>query len=123
MDMTPKIPDPVHPITVEANDRTVTARLAGKVIAKSERTLNLREATYPKVIYFPQQDCDVSLFVKSDHTTFCPYKGECSYFSIPIGGDRSLNAIWSYENPYESVRKIAGYLAFYPNRIDSLTEN
>ncbi len=54
------------------------------------------------------------------HQTYCPYKGECSYFSIPLGGDRATNAVWSYEAPYEAVSAIEGHLAFYPSRVDSI---
>jgi uncharacterized protein (DUF427 family) len=59
---------------------------------------------------------------RTEHTTYCPYKGDCSYYSIPAGGSRSINAVWSYEKPYASVAKIERHLAFYPNRVDSFEE-
>ena len=64
----------------------------------------------------------MSLLERTDHATYCPYKGECAYYSIPIGGDRALNAVWSYEMPFPAVGQIKDHLAFYPNRVDSIEE-
>jgi uncharacterized protein (DUF427 family) len=64
----------------------------------------------------------MALLEPTDHTTYCPYKGDCSYFSIPLGGERSVNAVWSYEAPYTAVAPIRDYLAFYPNRVDAIEE-
>jgi uncharacterized protein (DUF427 family) len=52
--------------------------------------------------------------------TYCPYKGDCTYYSIPIGGSKSEYAVWTYEKPYEGVASIKEYLAFYPSRIDAI---
>ncbi len=62
----------------------------------------------------------MSLLVRSEHYTYCPYKGDCSYYSIPIGGSKSDNAVWTYETPYEAVAEIKDYLAFYLSRVDAL---
>jgi len=78
----------------------------------------LREASYPPVDYIPRKDVDMSLLQRTDHSTYCPYKGQCSYYSIPSGGERSVNAVWTYEEPYPAVALIAGYVAFYPNRVE-----
>ncbi|TCV74297.1 uncharacterized protein (DUF427 family) [Neorhizobium sp. R1-B] len=117
-----KIPGPDHPITVEHNPSRVVVRLGGKVVADSVNSLTLQEASYPPVHYIPRRDVDMSLLEKSDHESYCPYKGEASYFSIPQGGERSRNAVWSYEKPYEAVSAIREYLAFYPDRVDSVEE-
>ncbi|ESQ84010.1 hypothetical protein AEAC466_09705 [Asticcacaulis sp. AC466] len=117
-----KIPSADHPITITPNGHHVTVTVAGRVIAETDRALNLQEASYPAVIYIPRADTDMSQLTGTDHTTYCPYKGDCSYFSIPAGGDKAVNAVWSYEHPYPSVSDIAGYLAFYPDRIDALVE-
>jgi uncharacterized protein (DUF427 family) len=90
------------------------------VIADTRAALTLREATYAPTQCLPRSDVDVALLERSDHVTYCPYKGECSYFSIPIGGKRSVNAVWSYEAPYPAVANIAGYVAFYRERIEAL---
>jgi uncharacterized protein (DUF427 family) len=98
-------------------------RLGDKVIADTNRALTLREAGYPAVQYLPREDADLSALVRTDHATYCPYKGEASYFSIPSGGERSVNAIWTYESPYDSVAQIKGHLAFYPDRVDAIDQS
>src|ERR1700691_3411517 len=95
-----KIPGPDHPITIARNPRRVVVTLAGKVIADTAEALTLREASYPAVQYIPRRDVDMALLERSATQTYCPYKGEASYFSIPSGGRRSLDAIWTYERPY-----------------------
>ena len=82
----------------------------------------MHEAAYPAVQYIPRKDVDMALLDRTDHTTYCPYKGDCSYYSIPLGGERSVNAVWSYEAPYAAVAPIKDYLAFYPNRVDAIEE-
>ncbi|MGC1363813.1 MAG: DUF427 domain-containing protein [Silvibacterium sp.] len=62
----------------------------------------------------------MSLLVSTEHYTYCPYKGDCSYYSIPIGGSQSEIAVWTYERPHEAVASIGEYLAFYPSRVDSI---
>jgi uncharacterized protein (DUF427 family) len=84
--------------------------------------LTLREANYPAVVYVPRKDIDMTLLERTDHATYCPYKGDCAYFSIPAGGERAVNAVWTYENPYETVARIRDHLAFYPDRVDAIDE-
>ncbi len=116
-----KIPGPDHPISIEANPARVIVKVAGKVIADTRDALTLREASYPPVQYIPIRDVAMAELKPSEHTSHCPYKGDASYYSIPAGGDRSLNAVWTYEAPYEAVAQIEDYLAFYPDRVDELT--
>ena len=117
---TVKIPGPDHPITIEADGAHVVVRLGDRVIADTLHALSLREAAYPAVHYIPRQDVDLSLLQRTDHSTYCPYKGECAYFSIPSGGERSVNAVWTYESPYDAVAVIKDHLAFYPDRVDAI---
>ncbi|HEX4028625.1 MAG TPA: DUF427 domain-containing protein [Rhizomicrobium sp.] len=117
-----KIPGPDHPITIAANAKRVVVKLAGQVIADTMRAVTLKEANYPAVQYIPREDARMDLLERSASHTYCPYKGEASYFSIPSGGERSVDAIWSYEDPYAAVAAIKGHLAFYPDRIDSIEE-
>ena len=120
---TVKIPGPDHPITIEPNPGRVTVTLAGKIIADTTAALILREAAYPAVHYIPLKDVDPTLIERTQHSSYCPYKGEASYYSIPLGGERSLNAIWSYEAPYAAVAAIKDHVAFYPDRVDSIEEH
>jgi uncharacterized protein (DUF427 family) len=115
-------PGPDHPITVEPNAARIVVSLAGRVIADTRAALTLREASYPPVLYIPRQDVDMSLLERTDHATYCSYKGDCAYYSIPAGGARSANAVWTYEAPYEAVAAIRDHLAFYSDRVDAIEE-
>jgi len=95
--------------------------VSGKVIADTRDALILREASYPAVQYIPRRDVDMAALTRSEHTTYCPYKGDASYYSIPAGGDRSLNAVWTYENPFEAIAQIKDYVAFYADRVDEIS--
>jgi uncharacterized protein (DUF427 family) len=117
-----KIPGPDHPISIEPNPDRIRVTLGGRIIADTRAALTLREANYPAVQYIPRGDVDMSLLERTDHATYCPYKGECSYYSIPAGGSRSTNAVWSYEAPYDAVAAIKDHLAFYPDRVDGIEE-
>jgi uncharacterized protein (DUF427 family) len=117
---TMKLPGSDHPITLESSHSRVVVSTAARTIAESRNALILREANYPPVLYIPREDADMSLLLRTDHSTYCPYKGDCSYYSIPLGGAKSINAVWTYEKPYAAVASIAGHLAFYRERIDSM---
>jgi uncharacterized protein (DUF427 family) len=98
----------------------VIVSIAGQVIADTRDALTLRESTYPPVQYIPLKDVDMSLLEPTDHSTYCPYKGDCAYYSIPIGGDKSVNAVWTYEVPFAAVAEIRDHFAFYPDRVDEI---
>ena len=115
-----KIPGPDHPITVEKNPDRVVVKVAGQVIADSRDALSLQEASYPAVQYIPRKDVDLTQLERTDNETYCPYKGDASYFSIIPGGEKTVNAVWTYENPYAPVADIRDHLAFYPDRVDSI---
>jgi uncharacterized protein (DUF427 family) len=117
-----KIPGPDHPITIEANPDRVVVTLGGQSIADTTAALTLREAAYSAVQYIPRRDVDMAALVRSDHTTYCPYKGEASYFSVPAGGDRSVNAVSTYETPFPAMAAIKDYVSFYPDRVDAIEE-
>jgi uncharacterized protein (DUF427 family) len=117
-----KIPGPDHPIAIERNPNRVVVRVAGRVVADTSDALTLREASYPAVQYVPRKDVNMMLLERTEHATYCPYKGDCAYFSVPLGGNRSTNAVWTYEAPYEAVSPIKDHLAFYPDRVDAIEE-
>jgi uncharacterized protein (DUF427 family) len=117
-----KVPGPDHPITIERNPNRVVVSAGGRVVADTQDALTLREASYQPVQYIPRKDVDMALLVRTDHATYCPYKGDCAYFSIPLGDERATNAVWSYEAPYAAVAVIKDHLAFYPDRVDSIDE-
>src|SRR5690348_3124029 len=115
-----RIPGPDHPITISPAEGKVRVTVAGRIVAESTRALRLEENGYPAIYYLPRNDVDMSLLVPTTHYTYCPYKGDCNYFSIPIGGSKSENAVWTYDNPFEAVASMKEYLAFYPSRIDAI---
>jgi uncharacterized protein (DUF427 family) len=117
-----KIPGPDHPITIASHPTRVVVSVAGHVVADSREALNLREASYPVVLYIPRKDVDMTLLQRTDNSTYCPYKGDASYYSIPVGGERSVNAIWTYEAPHDAVAIIKDHVAFYPDRVDAIEE-
>src|SRR6266481_6071468 len=117
-----KIPGPDHPITIERNPSRVVVIVAGRIVADTTEALTLREASYPAVQYIPRKDVDMALLQRTDHATYCPYKGDCAYYGIPLGGERSANAVWTYEAPFAAVAEIKDHVAFYPNRVDAIEE-
>ena len=115
-----KLPGPDHPITVEKNPDRVVVTVAGKVIADTRDALSLQESSYPAVQYIPREDVDFSQLERTEHETYCPYKGDASYYSIIPAGERGENAVWTYEQPYAAVSDIREHVAFYPDRVDSI---
>jgi uncharacterized protein (DUF427 family) len=117
-----KIPGADHPIAITPNPSRVIVSVAGRVIADTREAMTLREGSYPAVQYIPRKDVDMALLERTDHATYCPYKGDCAYYSIPLGGLRSANAVWTYEQPFAAVAAIKDHLAFYPDRVDAIEE-
>lgn len=117
-----KIPNADHPITIESNPHRVVVTVAGRIVADTHDALTLREANYPAVQYIPRKDVDVAMLERTDHGSYCPYKGEASYYSVSAGGEAALNAVWTYEQPYPAVGAIKDHVAFYPDRVDSIEE-
>lgn len=120
MNKTMKLPGPDHPIAITPESRRVTVTVGGAVIADSVRALSLKEASYPAVLYIPREDVRMEQLARTEHTTYCPCKGDCAYYSIPSGGERGVNAVWTYEHPFPAAAQIASCLAFYPDRVDAI---
>ena len=116
------LPGPRHPITVDAASVWVVGRVAGQVIADTRWALTLREADHPTVHYIPREDVDMTLLRRTSQESYCPFKGGAAYYSIPLAGEGGLDAVWTYEEPYEAVSAIKNHLAFYTNRMASVEE-
>lgn len=116
-------PGPTHPITINSSGKRIRVRFGGKLVADTTRALTLKEANYPPVYYVPRSDADMSLLKATDHATYCPYKGDASYFTIAADEREAVNAVWSYEHPFPAVAEIKSYLAFYPSRVDAIEES
>ncbi|XVU20810.1 DUF427 domain-containing protein [Actinoplanes sp. CA-054009] len=113
-------PGPDHPITITPNPAHIVVTVAGQVVADTRSALTLQESTYPPVAYIPLGDVDQSLLEDSATESYCPYKGDASYYSIPAGGEKSVDAIWVYRDPRPAVAEIKDHVAFYPDRVDSI---
>jgi uncharacterized protein (DUF427 family) len=116
-------PGPDHPITLERSSSHVIVRNDSAVIADTSRALEMREASYPAVLYIPIDDVDRGLLRRSEHRTWCPYKSEASYYDI-IGGDGTdLTAVaWYYDDPFPAVAEIKDHVAFYADRVTVTAE-
>jgi uncharacterized protein (DUF427 family) len=112
-----KLPGPDHPITITANPKRVRISAAGVILADTTRALTLKEASYPAVQYIPREDASMELLSRTERTTHCPYKGDANYFSVTADGKALDNAAWTYEAPFPAMAEIAGYLAFYPDKV------
>jgi uncharacterized protein (DUF427 family) len=117
---TVKVPGPDHPISIETNSSRVVVRVGGRVIADTHDALVLHEANYPAVQYIPRKDVSMEMLIRTDRATYCPYKGDCSYFSISVDDRLSADSVWTYESPYPAVTAIKDHLAFYADRVDSI---
>ena len=113
-----KTPGPDHPITIEPTGERVVVRAGDRVVAETERALTLQEAAYNPVQYVPLEDVDQTVLRRTDHHTYCPFKGDASYYTVVTPGGEIENVVWTYEEPYDAMRPIAGHVAFYANRID-----
>jgi uncharacterized protein (DUF427 family) len=112
-----------HPITIEPTNGRVQVRVNGELVADTHAALGLKEATLPVVQYIPIGDVVEDVLSRSETTTYCPFKGDASYYHVTTaGGDTVDDAIWTYEQPYRAVAAIADHVAFYPNKADISVE-
>jgi uncharacterized protein (DUF427 family) len=108
-----KVPDVDHPITIDADTVRVVARVGDTVIADTSAALTLREAGYPPVHYVPLHDVVPGTLRASTSHSYCPYKGDASYYDIVLpDGTELADAVWTYPAPYPAVEAIAGHVAF-----------
>ena len=110
---------PEHTLLFDDPRMHARVRCGDRLIAETRRGLNLREGKYPPVVYIPREDVRMDLLASSDHTTHCPFKGDASYFDVARRADDQgvTHAAWSYEDPFDQMESIRGYLAFYPDRV------
>jgi uncharacterized protein (DUF427 family) len=107
-------------ITITPAPALLSIRAGETYLGETRRALSLAEGSAPPVLYVPREDLAMHLLVKSDRNTTCPHKGLCSYYSVQTATGLLENAVWSYEHPIGEAAAIAGYLAFYPDKV-SLT--
>lgn len=110
-----KFPD--YRVDLVPGHERVQVSFGGEVIADSARPLQVRETKHDEVLYFPREDVSFEHLVRTEHTSFCPFKGEASYWTLRVAGRESENAVWSYEDPFDEVAGLKDYIAFYPDRV------
>lgn len=111
---------PKHRLSTQPATRRVQVKYQGELIADSANALEMHEThegsvLAPVVYYLPRQDVRMERLVRSDHQTYCPFKGKVSYYSVKDGAE---NAVWSYEQPYDELLAIKELVAFYPDKFD-----
>jgi len=111
---------PDYEITFEAEPKRMHVVFNGQTIADSTRTLMLFETRHADIHYYPRANVNMDFLRRTDHHTHCPYKGNAAYWSIEVGGETVENAAWSYEQPFEDVAEIKGYISFYLDRLNAL---
>jgi uncharacterized protein (DUF427 family) len=112
------VPGPDHPITISPSDEKITVTFGGRVIAITDQALVLRESGHAAVYYLPLEAVDAEVLEPTSHQTYCPNKGDASYYSLVDGDALAENAVWSYVTPYDAVSEIAGHVAFYPHQVE-----
>ncbi len=111
---------PDHTVDLIKSDKHVRIIFNGEVVADSDRTIIVDEAGYSKVYYFPRSEVRMDYMQRTNQGTYCPFKGEASYYTLSVGNKNQENAVWTYEEPYDEVKELKNYLAFYANRVDKI---
>jgi uncharacterized protein (DUF427 family) len=107
-----------HTVNITPSDAHVEVRLAGELLAKTDRALRLEETGLPARYYLPKVDVRMDLLRPTSFHTTCPFKGEASYWSADVGGQTHDGIVWAYESPIPAVAELAGHVSFYANRTE-----
>jgi uncharacterized protein (DUF427 family) len=109
---------PDHTVAIAPQGGVLRAMLEGQEIACGIGALRLSERGYPERFYFPREDVDASRLVESGHTTYCPFKGTARYWHLKrADGEIEENAAWAYDDPFLECASIAGFVAFYSDKV------
>ena len=109
-----------RPPRLERTARALRVDFAGEVLAQTARGYRVLETSHPPVYYFPPGDVDRALLARvGGDATRCEFKGEAVYYDAVVDGRRAARAAWSYPDPVAAFLPVAGYLAFYPGRVDA----
>ncbi len=111
---------PNHKVELIKSEKHVRAIFNGEVVADSRRAIIVDESGYRLVYYFPREDARMDYMLRTDHHTYCPFKGEASYYTLTVRDKKEENAVWTYEEPYDEVEELKDYLAFYASRVDKI---
>jgi uncharacterized protein (DUF427 family) len=116
------VKNPDHRVDlVRETGQRVRVEFAGITVADSTEAITVKETNHDPVFYFPRKDVRMELMSRTQHNSYCPYKGDCSYWTLAGNGRTAENAVWSYERPYDEVIGLKEYVAFYRTRVDAVT--
>lgn len=104
---------PNHSVVIKPFDAPIAVIVDGDEIARSENAKLLQEASYPSVYYIPLEEIPAKLITKSDHKTYCPFKGTATYWDLTTDNGLKENSVWSYQEPYNEALIIKDHVAFY----------
>jgi uncharacterized protein (DUF427 family) len=107
-----------HVLYFEDSPKRVRVVFNGETVADSRRVKLMHEAGLLPVYYFPEEDVRMELLEGSDHASYCPFKGDASYWSVRVGDKVAENAAWGYPSPIDSAPPLSGLIAFYWRRMD-----
>lgn len=111
------IPD--YAVTITPSHKNVIISHQGQQLAASDRALLVQETRHADVYYLPREDVDLSMFTPTAHSTYCPFKGHASYWSV-TGVSSLQDVAWSYEDPYPEVATLKRYMSFYTDRVEQI---
>lgn len=110
--------DPFHRVDVRPTSRRATVSTGGVDIAESMRAMILSETGLPNRVYLPLDDVLEGALELSETHTHCPYKGDASYWSIEAGGKTLEDAVFSYPEPFDDARRVAGLVCFLHDEVE-----
>lgn len=118
--MVERVADYPRPPRLEPVSRRLRVTFGGRILANTTRGMRVLETNHPPTYYFPPEDVDERVLVRSPTRTWCEWKGAASYWAIDDGaGEVAADAVWAYPNPTGDFQAIAGWYAFYPARVDA----
>lgn len=108
---------PNHRVMATQSPRHVRVLLGDVLLADSRAAFLVEESGHDPVWYFPPNDVDEHHLTPTETSSYCPFKGHASYWSISVGGQSVPDAVWAYLAPFDECRALAGYYAFYPDQV------
>jgi uncharacterized protein (DUF427 family) len=113
--------NPYHRVDVRRSSRHVRVELDGELLAETTRPTLVFETSLPVRFYLPREDVRAEAH-PSEKRTYCAYKGEASYSSFDVNGERHGNLAWTYEEPLSDAAELAGLVAFWNERVDLVVD-
>ena len=111
-------PNPYHRVDCRPTQRRLRVEVAGTELVDTTDTIILFETALEPKLYAPKDTVRTDLLRPSPTTSYCNYKGECSWWTAEVGDEVIEDVAWSYEDPLPESEPIRGWLSFDPARAD-----